>query len=308
MSGWVVFLPDLDPRTGESVAGSKMARLAELGRSGIAVPRGFVVTVDAFRARHDHPDEIAEQIVEAYRQLSHQCGGSAVRTAVRSSALGEDSVRASFAGVFDTFLGVSGPDQVVAAVRDCWAGVASERADAYRHTQHIDAQATMAVGVGELIAAHVAGVAFSTHPVTGRSDRIVIEANWGWGESVVQGVTTPDHVEVDKADGRILSYQVGTKHRFSQWDPGSGRVTEIDTPAALRPRRVLTDGEIRDIATTVTRIEEHFGYPVDVEWVLDDRADLTVVQARPITSSAAPAPVPEEWDPVGFATRYLFGS
>ena len=132
---------------------------------------------------------------------------------------------ASFAGIFDTYLGVSGPDRVLNAVRQCWASLFSTRAVACRlraGTHHRDMP--MAVGVIELIHARASGVAFSAHPVTGKTDRIVIETSWGWGEAVVQGLVTPDHIEVGKADGRVLKYQVADKTVVSAFDYAVGRV------------------------------------------------------------------------------------
>ena len=91
----------------------------------------------------------------------------------------------------------------------------------------------MAVGVIELIHARASGVAFSVHPVTGKTNRVVIESSWGWGEAVVQGLVTPDHIEVGKADGRVLDYQVATKKVVSAFDYAAGRVIETDMPERL---------------------------------------------------------------------------
>ena len=101
-------------------------------------------------------------------------------------------------------------------------------------TQHRDMP--MAVGVIELIHARASGVAFSAHPVTGKTDRVVIETSWGWGEAVVQGLVTPDHAEVGKADGRVLKYQVADKTVVSAFDYAVGRVVETEMPARLVSR------------------------------------------------------------------------
>ena len=230
---------------------------------------------------------------------------------MRSSAIGEDSGTASFAGIFDTYLGVSGPDRVLDAVRACWASLFNTRAVAYRlraGTHHRDMP--MAVGVIELIHARASGVAFSVHPVTGKTDRIVIETSWGWGEAVVQGLVTPDHVEVGKADGRVLKYQVADKTVVSAFDYAVGRVVETEMPARLVSRRVLDEEQITAITDAVLAVERHYGYPVDVEWVLDrhrrEGEPVCVVQARPVTVTAAQA-TPTDWNPAAMAAKYVFG-
>jgi pyruvate, water dikinase len=169
----------------------------------------------------------------------------------------------------------------------------------------------MAVGVIELIHARASGVAFSAHPVTGKTDRVVIETSWGWGEAVVQGLVTPDHAEVGKADGRVLKYQVADKTVVSAFDYAVGRVIETEMPARLVSRRVLDEEQIAAITDAVLAVERHYGYPVDVEWVLDrhrrEGEPVCVVQARPVTV-AAPQTAPTEWDPAAMAAKYVFGT
>src|SRR2546429_5811053 len=343
-------MDEVAPEQAVSVCGAKMGRLAELLRAGVSPPKGFTVTVEAFRRHWDQArlDEVAEAslgglgaeagpaeieaaagairaelagreldadlaalIGDAYEELSSRCFEINVPTAVRSSAIGEDSATASFAGIFDTYLGVSGPDRVLGAVRACWASLFNTRAVAYRMragTHHRDMP--MAVGVIELIHARASGVAFSVHPVTGKTDRIVIETSWGWGEAVVQGLVTPDRVEVGKADGRVLKYQVADKAVVSAFDYAVGRVVETEMPARLVSRRVLDEEQIAAITGAVLAVERHYGYPVDVEWVLDrhrrEGEPVCVVQARPVTVTAAQA-APTDWNPAAMAARYVFG-
>jgi len=254
----------------------------------------------------------AALIGDAYEELSSRCFEINVPTAVRSSAIGEDSGTASFAGIFDTYLGVSGQDRVLDAVRACWASLFNTRAVAYRlraGTHHRDMP--MAVGVIELIHARASGVAFSAHPVTGKTDRVVIETSWGWGEAVVQGLVTPDHAEVGKADGRVLKYQVADKTVVSAFDYAVGRVIETEMPARLVSRRVLDEEQIAAITDAVLAVERHYGYPVDVEWVLDrhrrEGEPVCVVQARPVTVTA-PQTAPTEWNPAAMAAKYVFGT
>jgi pyruvate,water dikinase len=346
----IAWVDEVAPEQAVGVCGAKMGRLAELLNAGVSLPKGFTVTVEAFLQHWDQAglDEVADAalggigaetgpaeieaaaaavraavagrdvgadlaalIADAYEELSSRCFEINVPTAVRSSAIGEDSGTASFAGIFDTYLGVSGPDRVLDAVRRCWASLFNTRAVAYRlraGTHHRDMP--MAVGVIELIHARASGVAFSVHPVTGKGDRIVIETSWGWGEAVVQGLVTPDHVEVGKADGRVLKYQVADKTVVSAFDYAAGRVVETEMPARLVSRRVLDEEQITAIADAVLAVERHYGYPVDVEWVLDrhrrEGEPVCVVQARPVTVTAAQA-TPTDWNPAAMAAKYVFG-
>jgi len=169
----------------------------------------------------------------------------------------------------------------------------------------------MGVGVLELVPAEAAGVAFSVHPVTGRPDRIVVECSFGWGEAVAQGIVTPDRVEVDKSDGRILRYDVATKTVVSTFDSALGRVAETEMAAGMRDRRVLDDEHIAAVVAAVVAVERHYGHPVDIEWVLDRRRrpgdPICVVQARPITATGPAAALPVAWDPVDAFMRYTVG-
>jgi pyruvate,water dikinase len=347
----VVWLDEVDPERAIRAGGSKMGRLAELLRSGVQVPQGFAVTVDAY-ARHcresgldDRVDAViarlggspadaaveaasaeiramfretpvsehlTARLTEAYEELCLRCVDVNVPVAVRSSATGEDAADASFAGIFDTYLGVSGIERVLDAVRNCWGSLFTARALAYRLRKSISHHAMpIAVGVIELIHARASGVAFSVHPVTGKSDRIVIETSWGWGEAIVQGLVDPDHVEVGKSDGRVLKYDVAHKRIVSAFDFAVGAVTEIDMPAKLADRQVLDTEQIGAIASAVRAIEDHYGHPVDVEWVISRHRrpgdPVCIVQTRPVTVTAAPEEAaPAAYDPVALAQKYLF--
>lgn len=344
----VRWLDELDPDEAIRLGGSKMGRLAEMARTGASVPQAYTVTVEAF-AQHmaesgldsvieremegldaeDHlalesvsdvlrgaiigtpiGSELSSRIVDEYEELCDRCSDLNVPTAVRSSATGEDGADSSFAGIFDTFLGVSGPDRVLQAVQACWASLFSPRAVAYRARHGIShRQMPMAVGVVELVHARCSGVAFSLHPVTGKRDRVVVESNWGWGEAVVQGLVTPDSFEVGKADRRILRRHVNDKKVVSAFDFAVGRVTETEMPQRLRGRLSLDDEQLLAVVDAVLSIEEHYGYPVDVEWVLARHRrpgdPVSVVQTRPVTVVAPAAP--PAFDPMALANKHIFG-
>ncbi|MCW2717115.1 MAG: pyruvate, water dikinase [Pseudonocardiales bacterium] len=347
----VVWVDEVDPAEAVALAGSKMGRLTELHRAGVEVPQGFAVTVDAYR-RHcsesgldpriedvisrlgteptdaevekasaeirslfeatPMSEALEAELTDAYEELCLRCVDVNVPTAVRSSATGEDAADASFAGIFDTYLGISGPQRVIDAVRKCWGSLFTSRALAYRLRKGISHHAMpIAVGVIELIHARASGVGFSVHPVTGKPDRIVIETSWGWGEAIVQGLVNPDHVEVGKADGRLLKYDVAHKTVVSAFDFADGAVTEIDMPAKLADRKVLDDEQIAAIAAAIKAIEEHYGYPVDVEWVISRHRragdPVCIVQSRPVTVTAAETEkTPAAYDPVALAQKFVF--
>ncbi len=332
------------------LVGSKLSRLAEMHRARLQVPAGFAVTTDAYRtflvdgdltraidaevasvrdaedvpALEAHSARIAAMfanvplgaplamaITEAYDILCDRAEAVTLPVAVRSSATGEDAADASFAGQFDTYLGLSGMAQVLDGIKRCWASLFTARALGYRVKKGLSHHASpMAVGVLELVNARASGVGFSIHPVSGKRDRIVIEGSWGWGEAIVQGLVTPDHYEIDKADGRVLVRDIKDKAVVSTFDYRAGRVLEAPMPTRLRTRAVLNDEMLASLATTIANIETHYGYPVDVEWVLDRNRrpgePLTIVQVRPETVQVAVENAAPKWDVLSAANKYVF--
>jgi len=289
-----------------------IARLARQAAPSDAEIEGASAEIRALFAGTPMSEELTATLTDAYEELCLRAVDVNVPVAVRSSATGEDAADASFAGIFDTYLGVSGAERVLDAVRACWGSLFTGRALAYRLRRGISHHAMpIAVGVIELIHARASGVAFSVHPVTGKSDRVVIETSWGWGEAIVQGAVDPDHVEVGKSDGRVLKYDVAHKRIVSAFDFAVGAVTEIDMPAKLADRQVLDPEQVGAIASAVTAIEEHYGHPVDVEWVISRHRrpgdPVCIVQTRPVTVTATPEEAaPATYDPVALAQKYLF--
>ncbi|MCC6949769.1 MAG: PEP/pyruvate-binding domain-containing protein [Bradyrhizobiaceae bacterium] len=349
MLRWIDDLDDADC----AHAGPKMARLGALRRHGFEVPDGFAVTVAAFQqfidasglgsriesemAAIEDPNDtvpierasasirqlieqspfeasLSNALVSAYEELCFRHGQIDLAVAVRSSATGEDSAGASYAGQYESYLGIMGADNVLDAVRKAWSSLFAERALSYRlrRKQH-HRETPMGVGVLRLLHARCAGVGFSAHPVTGKRDRIVIEGTWGLGEALVQGLVEPDHIEIDKSDGRIIDYRVGDKKLVSAFDPAHGKVAERNTPERFRRAPCLTDDMIDALWRTVRDVEGRYGYPVDLEWVIENpwqaAGRVAVVQVRPITAidhvqaeSAAP-----RWNALDYATKYGMG-
>lgn len=300
-----------------AIAGGKGANLGELVRAGFPVPDGFVVTTaayDAFVASSDLdarlderaavtdtgaigalfasaelPDEIADAIAAGYAEL----GGGPV--AVRSSATAEDLPDASFAGQQDTFLNVAGTDEVLDAVRRCWASLWNARAIAYRERARHDAGAglSIAVVVQRLVSAEVAGVMFTANPANGRREQTVITAAWGLGEAIVGGLVEPDEYLVDRVHPENGRRRIANKKVMTIGVAGGSE--QVATPASKADTATLTEAQVRELTALGQRIEAHFGVPQDIEWALADGA-FRVLQARPITALPDPiGDVPTDW-------------
>ena len=285
------------------------------------------------------PAALSDAVAAAHERLERRArtapaanpapgAGAPLRVAVRSSAVSEDGDGASFAGQYETYLGVAGVPDVLRHIRKCWASGYSAHALEYRRrfggAAPLHAH-DLAVGVVELVDARSAGVAFTLDPVTGDRGTLVVEANWGFGESVVSGHVSPDHWTVDRDSGGIVTRRTGAKSSWSVFSPGAGRVVLEPAPADRAARPCLTDDEVRHLCREATRIEEAAGgVPQDVEWViardLPFPDSVFILQHRPETTwnaSAAPdsaataatEPAPETapgFDPVKYALRNVF--
>ncbi|NUW30958.1 phosphoenolpyruvate synthase [Nonomuraea sp. SMC257] len=301
--------------------GGKAANLGEMTRAGLPVPPGWVLTTDAYRqvaeaaalgeviaeggpglapAARERllgtpvPEPVAKAVTAAYERL----GGGPV--AVRSSATAEDLPFASFAGQQDTYLNVVGVDDVLDAVRRCWASLWTDRAVAYRASNGIDhASVRLAVVVQAMVQAEVAGVMFTADPLTGRRHRAVIDASPGLGEAVVSGAVNPDRFVADPATGEILERRAGDKRVVIRSLPGGGTERLDRTGSA---EYCLTDAQVRELAALGARVERHYGAPQDTEWALDVSGALWLTQARPVTT-LFPLPAP---DPARDGLRVYF--
>lgn len=283
----------------EADAGPKMGRLGELMRGGGPVPDGFVITAAAADMRED---DLAAEIATAYERL---CPTGPAPVAVRSSAVDEDGDKASFAGVYESFLGLIGAEAIMPAVRACWSAASSDRAVGYRERMAVTAGAApMAVGVMLLVPARSSGVAFTVDPITARDDRYVIEATFGFGEPVVQGVVVPDRIEVAAEDGRLLRYEPGEKRIALTYE--DGEMSRLELPAELVHAHALTSDEVAALYDAVHAVAAGAGHQVDCEWVLDHRGRAWIVQWRSVT--ALPEADGLDWDPAEYAARYAFRS
>jgi pyruvate,water dikinase len=303
------------PDAASQIAGGKGANLSSLARAGFPVPPGFVVCTDAFASvlgaagredllrnliagvdvhepialedaaaqirtlilRAPLPAEVEFGIRRAYLELDRRL------VAVRSSAVGEDSEAASFAGLHETFLGVLGPDAVIARVRDCWTSFFTPRAIYYRRQRGVVMEAGAAVVVQEMVAADISGVTFTVDPIQRRHDRMVIEAVRGLGEVIVSGRLTPDHYVVDRSTGSLIRKVLGFQPFALMYDQESGKTIECQLPEATSSTPVLTLHQLARLRKIALRLEALFGAPQDIEWSFRG-GELLLLQSRPIST------------------------
>lgn len=264
--------------------GGKAAGLAAVARAGVPTPPGFVIPVEVQAvSKVGLPPAWRAALVEAARSL----GGP---VAVRSSATVEDGAEASFAGQFESVLGVA-PEDVVAAVQRVWDSASSARAAAYGASAP-----PMAVVVQRMLEPETAGVMFTIDPVSGSWRELVVEAVWGLADGLVAGRTTPQVFTVRRP--RWLPRGVGrlwSRARVRELRASEPRQRFVESaegrrplPAVLAGKRVLSSSAVRRLARLGLRLERHFGRPMDVEWVRTRDGRTWVVQARPVTTTAPP--------------------
>ncbi len=304
-----------------------------LKKAGVRVPDGFATTAEAYRAflstnglderirelleewtsdrrslqevgeairelfaQAEFPEDMANAVRDAYVELGRRYDNEEVDVAVRSSATAEDLPDASFAGQQDTYLNVTGADDLLAACKDCYASVFTDRAISYRTEQGYDhSDVALSVGVQKMVRSDQgsAGVMFTIDSDTGFPDTIVINAAWGLGENVVGGEVTPDQYTVykpfldDEALRPIIGKAAGAKEkklRYAEDEAGGATTENVETSESERAAFVLDDDEILELARWGMIIERHYDRPMDIEWARDGRTgELFIVQARPET-------------------------
>ena len=316
---YVVKFEDLG-KSDIGIAGGKGANLGELTQAGIPVPPGFVVTAETYGkfmedagingkvldilAKTDInntkelqaaaeeiksiiietpvPEDMSTLIIEAYNQLCQRVGEEDTDVAIRSSATAEDLPDASFAGQQDTFLHVSGSEDVIDYIRKCWASLFEARAIFYREENGFDhSKVYIAVVVQKMAIADKAGVTFTVNPSTGE-EIALIEGSWGLGEAVVSGDVTPDNYVVDKSNDEVIGVTISDKKLMYVKDE-DGTSVRVDVPEDKRNERVLSDEELVELTEMGKRIQAHYGEPMDTEWAFE-KGNLFLLQARPITT------------------------
>ncbi len=256
-----------------TLVGGKAASLGEMLQAGIAVPPGFVITTEAFQAGMS--PELAKEILTAFDKLG------AERVAVRSSAVAEDSGAASWAGQLETYLNTK-REEVVAAVQNCWQSMQSDHAQDYAKEHKVtEAEQAVAVIVQTMVDSDIAGVLFTANPINQSRDEAVIEAAYGLGELLVQGMITPENVIVNKASGEVLYRQPSKQRETLVYQDGHNQ--QVPLPTNLQDKAVLTDMQIQKLVDVSIKIEQHYSTPQDIEWAIAND-QLYIVQSRPITT------------------------
>lgn len=300
-----------------ALGGGKGASLGELARAGFPVPPGFIVCTNVFTQAIEEngvteriadlvadidyannsslleraetikrlirdiqiPAVLQKDILRAYYNL-----GVEVPVAVRSSATTEDLGDASFAGQHETFLFVTGGEELLFYIKECWASLYNQRAMFYRYRQGFEQQGiSIAVVVQQMIDADKAGIIFTLNPVSKQESNMVIEASWGLGEAVVSGLVTPDNYIFDKEKGELIAACTSIKSKMITRSP-KGKGTAIkNVPCEKRTAQVLSFEEIIELANLGKRLEQFYGCPQDIEWAIKE-GRIYILQSRPITT------------------------
>ncbi len=323
-------MTDVDSVGGKNASLGEM--ISQLSHAGVRVPGGFATTAAAYREflaqdglaarietvlasldvenvdalvkagarirdwilKASLPKRLSQEIATAYAKLEAESGG-ATAVAVRSSATAEDLPDASFAGQQETFLNITGIDQVIEAVKQVFASLYNDRAIAYRvHQGFIHSEVALSAGIQRMARSDVgaSGVLFTMDTESGFDQVVLITGSWGLGESVVQGAVNPDEYYVSKVAlaaqrPAVLMRNLGSKatRMIYSAEKAAGRtLTTVETPLAERHRFCLGDGELEELARYAVIIETHYGRPMDVEWARDGiDGKLYILQARPET-------------------------
>ncbi|SFF05687.1 phosphoenolpyruvate synthase [Flavobacterium xueshanense] len=309
----------------------------QLNPIGIVIPNGFAVTAEAYRLfRKENnleqplqellmsldtkdysnlsfigekarnlilsatiPEETRAEIELAYQSLGEQCGTSTLDVAVRSSATSEDLPTASFAGRMESFLNINGAQQLLEAIRRCYASLFTDRAIKYRYDMDFaKLDIAISVGVQQMVRSDKAssGVAFTIDPDSGFENTIIINGCWGLGENIVQGTVTPDEWMIFKPTlensdlNPMLKKQCGRKEFTMIYsdtsESSSAENTIVNTETTLEKQNQfsLTDKEVIQLSQWCVKIEKHYQKPMDIEWAKDGlNNELFIVQARPET-------------------------
>lgn len=300
-------------KTQVNIAGGKGASLGEMFNAGIPVPDGFVVLsttfekflheadliqdIESILESVDHkvihgveeasekiqelikhaqmPSDIASEIENQFTQLDSEF------VAVRSSATAEDGTDHAWAGQLESYLNTT-KEFLLEKVQQCWASLFTPRAIFYRFEKGLNTtKISVAVVVQKMVNAEKSGIAFSVHPVTEDRNQLIIEAGFGLGEAIVSGSVTPDSYVVKKEPREIIDVNVSNQTRamYAKADGGN----EWRDLGEKGKAQVLTETEILEFAKMVMIIENHYGFPCDIEWAFES-GQFFIVQSRPITT------------------------
>lgn len=282
--------------------GTKALHLANLINHGINVPNGFVLKADALQRfmeanslqKHLNKDDFVDlllkapipkvmekEIISSYEQLKELTGYKELAVAVRSSSSAEDLQDASFAGQYDTILNVCDREQLLYAVKQCWASLFSEHVRDYTSQKGIVLDAfPMGILIQQMVYPDVSGVIFSLNPVTLDQGEMIINASYGLGESIVSGIVTPDTFIVNKHTKSIMK-ELGLKE--VKILPINNQTIEVETTPEESEVFCLDDEGILSLEAATQEVEAFYSYPVDVEFAIKD-GKTYILQSRPITA------------------------
>lgn len=308
--------------------GGKGLSLIKMKNNGLPVPHGFILTVAFFQPWFDelkNSDEWQlfqsagrDRVADRCKALQGLCsklkftseqrqvvekglaGFSGSLWAARSSSPEEDLEGASFAGGYETILGVKS-GKIESAVNDCFASCLDYRVYLYK-IEHgfAPGDPKIAVVVQEQIPSEVAGVGFSVNPMSNCYDEVVFNSNWGQGETVVSGLVSPDNFVVDKVSFKVLEQTIGGKETSIWLGEGGGT---RESPSDKKDKITLSEKQLGDLTRMIVKVEEYYEKPMDIEWALANNK-LYLLQARPVTTYI---PLPKELiTPPGSPKRLYF--
>lgn len=299
-----------------SIVGGKAANLGKLISAGFQVPEGFCITTESYYrtvktvqidefinelmnlqiddidkikeismkirlciSEVNIPENIKKNIIYHYNNMKEN--NTAV--SVRSSATAEDLEDASFAGQQDTFLNVIGIDELLKSVKKCWTSLWNYRAVIYRMKNKIDQKtAKIAIVVQKLVDASLAGVLFTANPITGKRAETVIDANFGLGESVVSGMTTPDNFVINNITGEIIKKTINNNKTVIKAGLNGG--TEKINIENKHNKGCMDMTNIKKLVHIGNNIQDYYGIPQDIEWAINGRGNIWILQSRAITT------------------------
>ncbi len=318
LSKLIVWFNEVD-KEDTALVGGKGANLGEMTKANFPVPNGFIITSNAYykyikennldrKIKHllntvdvnnshslvqvsNHikreilkgklSDEIIKEVIKAYRKLDGILKESYV--AVRSSATAEDLADASFAGQQETYLNVKGDAVLLQKVKEGWASLFEARAIYYRHQKKYDhIRVGIALVVEKMIESDKSGIMFTIDPVTNDKTKIIIEAIYGLGELIVQGAETPDHYELYKEDLKILDKKIGKQKFMLKRAHGENKKKKVSLFRAKRQK--VSDENIKKLAEIGKKLENHYYFPQDIEWAIQN-GRIYIVQTRAITTT-----------------------
>lgn len=322
----VAWFSDID-KNDVPLVGGKGANLGEMTNAGFPVPKGFIITSNAYydfvrennlsiKIKHllstanfddtkslaqisghikklirqgKMSDSLIKDVISSYNRLGGALDNALV--AVRSSATAEDLANASFAGQQETFLNVKGDALLLEKIKQGWASLFDGRAIFYRHQQkYDDKKIGIALVVQKMVNSDASGVMFTIDPVTNDKSKIIIEAIYGLGELIVQGEVNPDHYEVKKEDFELLTKHFSYQEKYMKKKGSENKILKLSQKDGEKQK--ITDNQIKELAKLGKQLENHYYFPQDIEWAIENNR-VYIVQTRSVTTTHAERQIAE---------------